>query len=542
MRYLALYTAIIALTAISCSTNRSFTMEDDIYYIPGEKALMVKEVENLTGQEISSSIQTDTYPEEVSHAKGSSIAPAAFTQSKQQVINSQTGKLENVDMAALTTQAENMLANNEKVNATIYENTGYWVGGFKGSENDLEEIQRIINLYPEGFASFNTNGYDIAMNLSFDPDWNVYTDNGRLWWFPSNSNIELYSSLLFGTYPKYIWTVIWDNPRFDSYAFNASFNHRGNWGFRFGWGSGGWHAGFGWNSGWYDPWYDPWYNWYGWYDPWNGPWCNPWYGYYPGWYNPHWHHHWDHPGWGGGGHGSGNRPRPITGLRPSYSGGGTAGSIRPNRPSGGNTNAGSVRPGNIRPNTSASARPNSGTVTRPGTSSSTRPNGTVTRPGNNSTIRPGTSVTRPGNNTTRPNGTVTRPGTTTRPTTVTRPGTTTRPSSGITRPGSNRQSYTRPVSTTRPGTSVTRPSNISRPNTSQYSRPASRTSSSGNVKSYSRPQSSYRPTYNNNSSSGYTPSRSSGSSGGGGSYIPSRNSGGSSGGGGGGAVHRPTRR
>ena len=77
MRYLALYTAIIALTAISCSTNRSFTMEDDIYYVPGKKALMVKEVENLTGQEISSSIQTDTYPEEVSHAKGSSIAPAA---------------------------------------------------------------------------------------------------------------------------------------------------------------------------------------------------------------------------------------------------------------------------------------------------------------------------------------------------------------------------------------------------------------------------------------------------------------------------------
>lgn len=54
MRYLALYTAIIALTAISCSTNRSFTMEDDIYYVPGKKALMVKEVENLTGQEISS--------------------------------------------------------------------------------------------------------------------------------------------------------------------------------------------------------------------------------------------------------------------------------------------------------------------------------------------------------------------------------------------------------------------------------------------------------------------------------------------------------
>ncbi len=31
---------------------------------------------------------------------------------------------------------------------------GYWIGGFKGSENDLEECVRIMNRYPEGFAYF----------------------------------------------------------------------------------------------------------------------------------------------------------------------------------------------------------------------------------------------------------------------------------------------------------------------------------------------------------------------------------------------------
>ena len=84
---------------------------------------------------------------------------------------------------------------------------------------------RYINMYPEGFANFS-NGQEIALNLSFDSDWNVYTDNGRYWWFPSNTNINLYSSLLFGTYPKYIWTIVWNNPRFDSWAFDATESYR----------------------------------------------------------------------------------------------------------------------------------------------------------------------------------------------------------------------------------------------------------------------------------------------------------------------------
>lgn len=85
---------------------------------------------------------------------------------------------------------------------------GYWMKEYRGNDRDLEEIQRIINIYPNGFATFSS-GEQIALELSFDSDWNVYTDgNGRYWWFPSNSNVQLYSKLLMGDYPRYIWTIL----------------------------------------------------------------------------------------------------------------------------------------------------------------------------------------------------------------------------------------------------------------------------------------------------------------------------------------------
>lgn len=480
-----LYITGIIFTALSCTTTRnlSSTIEDDIYYVPGQKALVVKEVEDLTGQQLNDEYATVDYASEsYSRDNGSSIPPASFQSNSAPRVNARTGQLDQVDMQNLSNQALEILATDGAANTTLYENTGYWIGGYKGNDNDLAEIQRIINMYPQGFAYFNSNGQDIALNLAFDPDWNVYTDNGRYWWFPSNTNIDLYSSLLFGTYPKHIWTVIWDSPGYDSWAFDAGFNRGFNWGINVGWGTPGWSLGLGWNSGWYNPWY----NYYGWYDPWYRPWGG---GYYPGWgyphwHNPHWNHpHWNHPNWGGGN----LHPnyRPGTGLRPN-NGGGVVSGMRPNRPGNSTIN----RPGVVRPNNN-----NSGSMIRPG--SSTRPN---------SVTRPNTSVTRPSS--------VTRPGSTTRPSSVTRPGSTTRPSS-VTRPGST----TRPSSVTRPTT--TRPSNTR----NTYTRPSTRSSSGSTVRRPTRPQSNYRPTYNNNSSSrynsgsnsGYRPSQNSGSS-----YSPTR--------------------
>lgn len=378
MRF-GLYIVVLAFLAVSCVTARNMTLvEDDIYYVPGKKTL--------------SELHSDNSP-----------------------------------MSNTTTQAEEVLANQE----SLQESTGYWMGGFKGNERDLEEIQRIINLYPQGFAFSNVNGFEIALNLSFDSDWNVYTANGRYWWFPSNSNIELYSSLLFGTYPKHIWTIIWDSPRINSWNFN--------WGINWGWRGPGWSIGFGWNYGWYDPWY------------------HPWYGHHPHRPYPPYHRPiGGHPNWGGGIHKPGYQ-RPGIGIRPNSS-------VRPNignpiqgvRPGTSSNRPGTtVRPSNTtRPTNNAAVKPT--TTTRP--SSTTRP-GSATRPGTHtqpninapkpgSTTRPGTTTTRPGSvtrpgSTTRPNSTA-QPNTTTRPKNTTRPGNTTRPSSNNRQSENKTPNYTRP--------------------------------------------------------------------------------------------------
>ncbi len=398
MKYL-LYITIFALAAAGCSSYRSLSMEeDDIYYVPGKEKMQEPAMTASQRAEYMPAREANTPAPEAVRATAS---------------------------------------------PTAYEESGYWIGGYKGNRNDLREIQRIIDMYPNGFASFNSNGYDIAMNLSFDPDWNVYTDDGRFWWFPSSSNIDLYSSLLLGSYPKYIWTTAWDNPRFDSWAFDMTFNRPFRPGFSLYWGTPGWSFGFGWSNGWYDPWhhgwYDPWFSWnHGWYDPWYGHW----HGHYPGWYP--WHDPWHtpiHPGW--------NRPRPthpLAGQRPS-----TGGGIHGIRPEG--------RPGNIyrpsstrRPSTntipSTTPRPGVGTGSqyRPGATRPQRPSGaTTTRPNNPNVLRPG-STTRQPNTTTRPN-TYDRGNATTRPTT---------PRRQEQRPATNRQSnprstqYTRPQTQTRP--------------------------------------------------------------------------------------------
>lgn len=425
------YIAVIAVILSSCVSTRGVysSMEDDIYYVPGAKPLVVKEVEEITGQHVQMQPQTrnHTYPED--NYTSSTLNQSAITN---------RGIEKTFSTSELMDRAQERLNSAEQVNEVLYENPGYWIGGFKGNSSDMQEAFRIMAQYPEGFG-FVGNGTDIAFNLSVSPDWNVYTNNGRYWWFPSSTNIQLYNTLLFGTYPKYIWTVAWNDPWYDSWTFNNQFN------IHFGWGRPGWSLGFGWNSGYYRPWWGGWYGpgWGGWYDPW---WGNSWYpGWYPGWGYPHWHYpHWGghYPNWG-----------PPAVNRP--------GNPRPNFGSGSiGTRPGNVRPGNnSRPNYNT-GRPNS------------RPGINTTRPGN--MTRPGT-ITRPNYNTGRPAGNITP---TTRPNYNTTNPNTTRPTNNNSRPATTRPNTTSPNRYTRPAT---------RPNVN-----------SGSTRSYNRQQNTSRPSYNNN--------------------------------------------
>lgn len=505
----------------SCSSTQqmSHLMEDDIYYTPGKETQMAKEVVNSDNLPVST--REPREPARESAYAGSTTAP---------VINRRTGTVEQINVQNLVNEAQEKLATEEDVNAVIYQNTGYWIGGFKGNDYDLREAARIINMYPDGFAYFS-NGYEIAMNLSFSPDWNVYTDNNRYWWFPTSSNIDLYTTFIFGSYPKYIWTVIWNSPYYDSWAFNTGFNVRIN----YGWGN----SGFGWKRVFYDPYYPGWYGPYYWdcYDPYHYAHYHgyPYYG-YNNWYNhdyyyPYWSNY--HSGWKPSlqprrpnyvqrpNHGAG-----ITGTRPGNTTRPTTGpATRPTnsyRPTTGNRANEAGMPNNIRP---GSNQP--GIITRPGSNNTP---GTVIRPSRRDTeitrpeSNPTTRMNQPNSNTIRPNA----------------PANTTRPDA-INRSNSN-------INTTRPGATV-RPNTSTRPTTV---RPA--TNNRNDIKNYTRPQNESRPTYNNNRSnssrdytpssshdnSSYTPSRSSGSSGSSESYTPSRSSGG--GGSGGSGADRPSRR
>lgn len=249
----------VAIATVACSTTSNFArvMEDDVYYVPGRQSLYVQELEKQSGQVINpNSLQSNhyapVYGQEKSvqqNATATAYAAGAVRYATQQQVE----------------RAEAIQPGSVEV-IPLPEDDGYWIGGFHGSEYDLQECVRIMNRYPEGFAFF-ANGHEIALNLSFSTDWNVYTVNNRYWWFPSPSNIELYSRFLFGTYPTYVMTVIWDAPHFNVYAFDRFYRFRPwsagiHWGL--GWGYGGYYSwGYGGGYwGYYDPWYyDSWYYW-----------------------------------------------------------------------------------------------------------------------------------------------------------------------------------------------------------------------------------------------------------------------------------------
>ena len=148
---IALYFSALAVLLGACSSSQNFTraQEDDIYYVPGKRSLFAQEIKDKTGVDITSNTSSSSqiskntnndkvYPKEIDNSvnpKSHSIGMARYATEKQvQKEETRTG------------QTVNRIA--------VPADDGYWIGGFKGSENDLEECVRIMNRYPEGFAYF----------------------------------------------------------------------------------------------------------------------------------------------------------------------------------------------------------------------------------------------------------------------------------------------------------------------------------------------------------------------------------------------------
>ena len=336
---------------------------------------------------------------------------------------------------------------------------GYWMGGWNGSDADLNRAYTIIQNYPNGFG-YMVGSANVAENMAFSSDWNVFVSNGKYWWFPTTSNIEFYTDFLFGPYPSSNIVLYNYTPYSTQLRVNVSLGLYSP-SLYTPWYYNPWHHRSVW---YYDPWfYDPWH-----YDPWYyDPWYYHNYGPIPG------HHHYG-PG----------SPRPN-----HYPGHGKP-NIRPNDP---HHNPGAPgKPGT--PN-----KPN-----KPGAPSNNRPNQgkwrPTTTPGGNQTITPGTTQ-RPsvgggvvggngapqGNN----NNTVVRPKPTNSTTgsRVKATNTTTNKTKTISRPtGTNTSRTTKPTGgTIQNRGSISRPTGggASRPTGGSISRPtgggSSRSIGGGNI-------------------------------------------------------------
>ncbi len=148
-----------------------------------------------------------------------------------------------------------------------YEEEGYYLNGFNGSQSDLEYAERIRRFHNPRFTiTIADPGYNDIYFLD-NSYWNVYVDG-------------MYATI----------TPTWTNPYWWNYQY-SSFGYN-SWAWRYNWGN-PWHYGmggyYGWNSpfyggyyGMYDPWYSGYYGWGGYYG-----WDYPYYGGYYGWGYPY---------------------------------------------------------------------------------------------------------------------------------------------------------------------------------------------------------------------------------------------------------------
>lgn len=165
------------------------------------------------------------------------------------------------DFSDIQQKYASILADEDKdeVDSLIYynEETGYWVGGFDGSEMDRDYAERLIRFHgPFTRIPYWSSLYDQFVYFD-DPNWNVYVDGNYAYVFPT-----------------------WSNPWYDRYRYDR-------------WNT-PWHFSFGYSSFWGDPFYYGYYG-IGWYDPFYSPFYYGWPYYHRPYYSHLWYHPYHHP-------------------------------------------------------------------------------------------------------------------------------------------------------------------------------------------------------------------------------------------------------
>jgi len=213
--------ATFAMIISSCAMTTTMTdsggyPQDDIYYIPNRHNFYTLSRVEKTPDAYSSNTSENTY--------------------------NQSENTQSIDSDGNIYYNSNSRTKTYYGNDNTYYIKGYWLNDFIGSDNDLEEAYNMIARYPQGFSVAAAGSINAIMDISFDSDWNVFTDGDRYWWFPSNQNFDYYSKFMFGNYENYIYAPFIYSPymgvRYDHFYRNSRISR-----------------GFSINFGMVDPWY-----------------------------------------------------------------------------------------------------------------------------------------------------------------------------------------------------------------------------------------------------------------------------------------------
>lgn len=171
---------LLIATACSPSYVGTSAFQDDIYYVPGEKSLIDTEMAVYS---------TEPVRQEPIIEQTTKVKPTQKTTFG-----------DDRDFQQIQEQYNEMLTDDSvgPIDTTYYnDEQGYFVGEFNGNDSDLDDIERLREWYPQGFGYYDNSGYNLAMWLAGDSDWNVYVEGDKVWWTPSWTNFNNYNSYRF---------------------------------------------------------------------------------------------------------------------------------------------------------------------------------------------------------------------------------------------------------------------------------------------------------------------------------------------------------
>lgn len=227
----------LLLTGITAAFSQKYIPEDDIYYQPDDKNPVVEEKkkDKLTENKVQRSLV---------------------------IASSQDRDVDEYNRR-YTLPVDSLLAN-QKEDAVTYnvvdENgeDGYYLNGFKGSQNDYEYARRLRVFHDPKYAVHISDPAYTDIYFLDSNDWNVYIDDSYAWVTPTWTN-------------PWSWNFNWAPYSYTSFSWRLNPYFSVSWG---GWGS------------WYDPYYSYGWGYPGWgrYPGWGWGGCSPYYG----WCNPYW--------------------------------------------------------------------------------------------------------------------------------------------------------------------------------------------------------------------------------------------------------------